>query len=322
MKTLKQCSKYSHLVQYYGNCKVGEDIWILMELCSEGSIKDILERRKELNEKQISEICSQVIKGLLVLHSLNLIHRDIKASNILLNDKAEIKLGDFGLLEHLSNIVGKKDLSGSIHWLSPEVIEQRNYSQKSDIWSLGITVIEMCENKSPYNQLEKPKKWSEELRNFVGLCLTKDPTLRASARMLSQHSLITKPRSSNPLKLLKNKRRLKVSKKESAQSKLNRATREGSLSLASGDTSVSEVENKLKLMIKCVTEKLQADFMESKQQLEQRIKELEMRNRDLEERLLFLNNINDSLGLRLEKVEQKKDKKHFSFLKKKRSLIQ
>eukprot|EP01121_Diplochlamys_sp_Union-15-3_P000826 TRINITY_DN10688_c0_g1_i1.p1 TRINITY_DN10688_c0_g1~~TRINITY_DN10688_c0_g1_i1.p1 ORF type:complete len:285 (+),score=40.17 TRINITY_DN10688_c0_g1_i1:3-857(+) len=167
-----------------------------MEWCEAGSIKDIMKiTQKPLSEKQVAEVCSQVLMGLVYLHSMNLIHRDIKAANILLNYKREVKLGDFGLSEHLSNLVNRRDdLSGSLFWLAPEILKDRLYSEKSDIWALSTTVIEMLENLSPYQSITKQKKFSSEVRDFISACKTINVEKRPDAVTLLKYPFITKTR--------------------------------------------------------------------------------------------------------------------------------
>jgi len=145
MKILRECNtlphlpnltflggKYDSLIQYYGNCKYDDStFWILMELCDAGSVKDILMAQVVLSEKHVAEICRQTLIGLSILHSTGLIHRDVKAANILLNMKGQVKLGDFGLADHLSNLVsGEQHVAGSLYWLAPEVLRDKEYSFK------------------------------------------------------------------------------------------------------------------------------------------------------------------------------------------------
>ncbi|ETO19938.1 hypothetical protein RFI_17281, partial [Reticulomyxa filosa] len=148
------------------------------------------------------------------LHSNNLIHRDIKARNILLNHKGQCKLADFGVSTQLQQTISKRNtVIGSPFWMAPEVFKQNTYDQKADIWSLGITVIEMAEGKPPLSELpplrvglfyvtllkiptnDPPtlydkEKWSDALHDFLRRCLVLNSSERWSAKELLQHKFI------------------------------------------------------------------------------------------------------------------------------------
>jgi len=182
-----------------------------MEYCGAGSVCDIMKIcDKTLTEDQISVVCKDVLNGLSYLHSLRKIHRDIKAGNILLNSKGASKLADFGVSGQLSDTMAKRQtVIGTPFWMAPEVIQEVGYDVKADIWSLGITCIEMAESKPPYSnvhpmraifmipsrappRLTEPEKWSIEFNDFVGKCLTKNPDQRPSAHDLLVHPFIQK----------------------------------------------------------------------------------------------------------------------------------
>ena len=134
--------------------------------------------KRTLNELEIASICQFVLKGLEYLHDTKKIHRDIKAGNILLDDKGNAKLADFGVSATLINTYSKKKtLTWTPYWMSPEVLSNSEYNKKTDIWSLGITAIEMAEGNPPYahinymramfviqkkpaQSLTQPEKWS------------------------------------------------------------------------------------------------------------------------------------------------------------------
>jgi len=126
-----------------------------MEYCSAGSVADLIRfTKKTLNEVQIASVCSAVLRGLDYLHDNKKIHRDIKAGNILLDHKGVAKLADFGVSAQLSHTMSKKDsVIGTPYWMSPEVISRSCYNKKTDIWSLGITAIEMAEAEPPYSNI-------------------------------------------------------------------------------------------------------------------------------------------------------------------------
>ena len=149
-----------------------------------------------LGEKEIATICAAVLLGLNYLHKNKNIHRDVKAGNILLTASGQAKLADFGVSAQLNNTVSKKHtLIGTPFWMAPEVIKEDDYDAKADIWSLGITAIEMAEGRPPMHgkqpmhalyqipmlpppTLKKPEMWSAVFVRFLALCLLKNPTKR------------------------------------------------------------------------------------------------------------------------------------------------
>jgi len=153
------------------------------------------------------------LKGLVYLHSLRKIHRDIKAGNILLNAKGESKLADFGVSGQLSDTMAKRQtVIGTPFWMAPEVIQEVGYDVKADIWSLGITAIELAEGKPPYSnihpmraifmipsrpppKLTDPDKWSSEFNEFVAKCLIKNPEQRPTSTDMLKHSFIAKAKT-------------------------------------------------------------------------------------------------------------------------------
>eukprot|EP01132_Coremiostelium_polycephalum_P000679 gene679-840_t len=241
---LKKC-KSNSIVSYYGSCQQGDNLWILMEYCSLGSVRDMLELTgKNLSEKQIAYIVTQALKGIHYLHTNQIIHRDIKAANILLNEEAIVKLADFGVSAQLDDVMSKStDFIGTPLWMPPEIIQKKPYNNKCDIWSLGISIIEMAEGtpplcnmpptramlmipNKPSPTLEKPQNFSKELSNFISLCCKKDPEERPSALDLLSHPFIQSSNASNGLDIMKplideclKKRLSLVKKKKLADSK-------------------------------------------------------------------------------------------------------
>lgn len=187
---------------------------IVMELCDGGSALDIMKIcQKTFSEDQISSICSQMVQGLNYLHTHRILHRDVKAGNVLLTSEGKSKLADFGVSAQLTHTMQKKNtMVGSPYWMAPEVISQKKkegYDAKTDIWSLGITAIELAEGKPPLfdvaslrvifiipvrdsPKLKEPQKWSEEFNDFIATCLQKDPAKRPSSGSLLSHPFIIK----------------------------------------------------------------------------------------------------------------------------------
>ena len=182
-----------------------------MEFCDAGSVDDLMKViESPLNEYQIASIVQMVLLGLKFLHDKKIIHRDIKAGNILLNRDGFAKLGDFGVSATLSRTMSKRvSKIGTPYWMSPEVFSQKKYDTKTDIWSLGITCIQMAEGDPPNHNLRPfqivkmiinkppkgltdPSKWSKEFNDFVSQCLIYDPEKRPSAIDLLSHPFIKK----------------------------------------------------------------------------------------------------------------------------------
>jgi len=205
--------RHPNTIEYKG-CFIKEHTaWLVMEYCL-GSASDIIEvHKKPLREVEISAISQDALDGLTYLHSQGKIHRDVKAGNILLTENGTVKLADFG---SASLICPANSFVGTPYWMAPEVIlamDEGQYDGKADIWSLGITCIEMAERKPPlFNmnamsalyhiaQNDSPSlsggDWSDEFRNFVDACLEKSPKERPSATELLEHPFVRKTRRSD-----------------------------------------------------------------------------------------------------------------------------
>ena len=208
IKILKTC-KSDYIVRYYGSYYKDSDLWIVMEYCGGGSLSDLMMKgRLTLREDEIRYVISEVLMGLAYLHDQRKIHRDIKSGNILLSDKGVAKLADFGVSVQLENTISKRQtVIGTPFWMAPEVIQQNNYDCKADIWSLGITAIELAEGLPPYAdihpmraifmipnrpppRLKDESKWSKEFVDFIARCLVKNPEERLSAHELLEHPFV------------------------------------------------------------------------------------------------------------------------------------
>lgn len=203
--------KHKNTIDYKGCYLKEHTAWLVMEYCL-GSASDIIEvHKKPLREEEISAICKDALQGLEYLHSLGRIHRDVKAGNILLTENGTVKLADFG---SASMISPANSFVGTPYWMAPEVIlamDEGQYDGKVDVWSLGITCIELGERKPPYfnmnamsalyhiAQNDSPTlsggEWSDVFRHFVNSCLQKNPADRPTAVNLLQHPFMTRPRS-------------------------------------------------------------------------------------------------------------------------------
>ncbi|KAG7346453.1 protein kinase [Nitzschia inconspicua] len=190
--------------------KPGE-MWIVMEYCAGGSMTDLIEAnsRFSMPEDCIRGVCASIVLGLEYLHGVaNVCHRDIKCGNVLLTSDGNVKLADFGVSAELSNTLNKrKTVVGSPYWMAPEVIRESHYDGRADVWSLGITTIEMAEGSPPHANLHPlraifvipnkpaptladPDNWSPEMLDFVRVCCQKDASQRSDSALLASHPFI------------------------------------------------------------------------------------------------------------------------------------
>ncbi|XP_068812847.1 nik-related protein kinase isoform X2 [Struthio camelus] len=217
---LKKYSHHRNIATYYGafvkKSPAGQDdqLWLVMEYCGAGSVTDLVKKTKGncFKEDWIAYICREVLRGLAHLHAHHVIHRDIKGQNVLLTENAEVKLVDFGVSAQLDRTIGRRNtFIGTPYWMAPEVIAceenpDSTYDYRSDLWSLGITAIEMAEGAPPLCDMHpmralfliprnpppklKSRKWSKKFLNFVESCLVKNYLHRPSTETLLKHSFI------------------------------------------------------------------------------------------------------------------------------------
>uniref|UniRef100_A0A5S6PV73 non-specific serine/threonine protein kinase n=2 Tax=Brugia malayi TaxID=6279 RepID=A0A5S6PV73_BRUMA len=220
---LKKYSHHRNIATYYGAfikklpSSTGklDQLWLVMEFCGSGSVTDLVKSTKgnSLKEDWIAYICREILRGLYHLHQNKVIHRDIKGQNVLLTDSGEVKLVDFGVSAQLDRTVGRRNtFIGTPYWMAPEVIAcddnpDATYDSRSDLWSLGITALEMAEGHPPLvdmhpmralfliprnapPRLKRGKKWSKKFDSFIETVLVKDYHQRPYTDQLLRHPFI------------------------------------------------------------------------------------------------------------------------------------
>jgi serine/threonine protein kinase len=213
-----------YIVKYYGSyfSRQTNTLWLILEYCASGSVIDLmLAMDRTYTEIEIATIVKMILQGLILIHSKNLIHRDVKGANILLSEEGIAKIGDFGvgvkLNKDLENL--RKSKKGSPYWMSPQVVLNEGYSTGTDIWSLGITCLELINGEPPNSSLKpmevmekigrcqinfdelfgEKNNFSEDFKDFVKKCLVIEEKKRAKAKELINHKFIVKKSKDNKL---------------------------------------------------------------------------------------------------------------------------
>ncbi|XP_073847033.1 sterile20-like kinase isoform X2 [Musca autumnalis] len=216
--------RHPNIVELYEAFFVELKLWMLIEYCDGGALDSIMvELEKPLNEPQIAYVCKHMTEGLDFLHKNKVIHRDLKAGNVLLTMEGGVKLADFGVSAKNKHTLQKHDtFIGTPYWMAPELVlcetfRDNPYDQKVDIWSLGITLIELAQMEPPNSEmspmrvllkiqksdpprLDQPSRWSKEFNDFLKNALVKDPNQRPSTDTLLQHSFINRELDAKPIK--------------------------------------------------------------------------------------------------------------------------
>ena len=200
-----------YIIHFYNYKILPHKISLELEYCQYGSLRDLLKKAKKkqinLTENEISSIIYMVLNGLNFMHEKNLINRDVKCKNILVNKEGLAKLCDFGISQTYQKDLYPKNKAGSPYWMAPELINMQKYNKSIDIWSLGITCIELAEYEPPYINYDKsealekikknppkglsfPNKWSHEFNHFVRSCLNVNKYKRPNCQELLEHDFI------------------------------------------------------------------------------------------------------------------------------------
>ncbi|MCJ1400124.1 Protein kinase [Xylographa trunciseda] len=218
-------SLHPNIVNYLDSFLIENDteLWVIMEYMNGGALTDVIENNDSISEDQIAAICRETCKGLAHLHGQDIIHRDIKSDNVLLDTHGRVKITDFGFCAKLTADKSKRaTMVGTPYWMAPEVVRQKEYGPKVDIWSLGIMTIELIESEPPYlneeplkalyliatngtPKLKNPESITTALKQFLSTCLCVDVKSRSNAVDLLQCEFLRRANPATLAPLLKYK---------------------------------------------------------------------------------------------------------------------
>ncbi|XP_068112819.1 STE20-like serine/threonine-protein kinase isoform X2 [Hyperolius riggenbachi] len=222
---LASCN-HPHIVKLLDAFYYENNLWILIEFCAGGAVDAVmLELERPLTEPQIRVVCKQTLEALVYLHENKIIHRDLKAGNILLTLDGDVKLADFGVSAKNTRTLQRRDsFIGTPYWMAPEVVmcetsKDRPYDFKADVWSLGVTLIEMAQIEPPHHELNpmrvllkiaksepptlaQPSRWSRDFNDFLKKCLEKNIDARWTTAQLLQHPFVSVVNSNKPVREL------------------------------------------------------------------------------------------------------------------------
>ncbi|XP_041968183.1 serine/threonine-protein kinase 10 isoform X2 [Aricia agestis] len=264
---LTEC-RHPNVVELHEAYFIDNKLWMLLEYCDGGALDSVMsELEKGLSERQIAYVCREMCRGLQFLHSRRVIHRDLKAGNVLATMTGGVKLADFGVSAKNKSTLQKHDtFIGTPYWMAPEVVlcetfRDNPYDFKVDIWSLGITLIEFAQMEPPNHEmtpmrvllkiqksepptLDQPSLWSKTFNDFVAKALVKDPEKRPTATDLLKHDFVGGNLDAKPLRDLLLEYRAEVveeellddDSEEHRSSQMHMEMEDDSTSVRSGDT--------------------------------------------------------------------------------------
>jgi len=194
-----------------------EEIWIIMEYI-EGGVLSEAAKSQVLYDKQIAWIAREILTALKFLHENNYAHSDIKSSNIMLSTKGHVKLVDFGLCADFAE-GPRTEMVGSPFWIPPEMIQQKPHSCLVDIWSLGVSLIELIDGHPPHQEsgllcvykvgtegllhlVPQLKDIGGSAKDFLTKCLQMKPEDRQTAAELLEHRWVNQAKMDMGIKLL------------------------------------------------------------------------------------------------------------------------
>ena len=200
--------KNQYVCQFQHFFEDSENVYILLELCSNQSMNELLKRRKRLHELEVQCYTVQIVQSLKYLHSHRIIHRDLKLGNLFLNDKMEIKLGDFGLATKLDfDGEKKRTICGTPNYIAPEVLEGKaGHSYEVDIWSLGVIIYTLIIGKPPFETTDVKATYrrirqnnysfpdhisiSNAAKDLIKAILNGDPKKRPNLEEIEAHAFL------------------------------------------------------------------------------------------------------------------------------------